>query len=210
MSKPQVNFNVDGIMLVGLLVGVPLIGFIGYKLWGAREVVAAAVDKVNPASPNNFVNQGVEALGQTITGDENWTPGGWAFDWTHNTDGSFRTGSVFDALGAIPIFKPQADAAKIAAEIIPAVNPANPDNVINGGFNRVTQWLTGDDSWTLGGWVYDVTHDDPLTGNSAAINVINPASDKNIINQGFEYLGQKVTGDEIWTLGGWLYGVFNE
>lgn len=210
MSKPQVNFNVDGIMLVGLLVGVPLIGFIGYKLWGAREVVAAAVDKVNPASPNNFVNQGVEALGQTITGDENWTPGGWAFDWTRNTDGSFRTGSVFDALGVIPIFKPQADAAKIAAEIIPAVNPANPDNVINGGFNRVTQWLTGDDSWTLGGRVYDVTHDDPLTGNSAAINVINPASDKNIINQGFEYLGQKVTGDENWTLGGWLYGVFNE
>lgn len=210
MSKPQLNFNVDGIMLVGLLVGVPLIGFIGYKLWGAREVVAAAVDKINPASTNNVVYQGVNGIGSAVTGDENFSLGGWAFDWTHNTDGSFRTGSVFDALGAIPIFKPQADAAKIAAEIIPAVNPANPDNVINGGFNRVTQWLTGDDSWTLGGWVYDITHDNPVTGEKAAVNVVNPASDQNAIYKGVNGVGSYLTGDKDFTLGGWLYGVFNE
>lgn len=201
MSKPQVNLNVDGIMLVGLLVGVPLIAFIGWKIYGARDAIASAVDKVNPASGNNFINQGVESIGQALTGDDSWTLGGWAFDSSHNEDGSFDYGSLWSAIN--PGGGALVDAAK-------AVNPANPDNLINGGFNRVTQWLTGDENFSLGGWVYDVTHDDPLTGKSASINVINPASDKNIINQGFEYLGQKVTGDKDWTLGGWLYGVFNE
>lgn len=195
MSKPQVNLNVDGIMLVGLLVGVPLIAFIGYKLYGAKDAIAAAVDKVNPASSNNFVNQGFEAVGQALTGNDSWTLGGWAYDWTHNADGSFKTESLFD-------FTPLGN--------LNSVNPANPDNVINGGFNRVTQWLAGDDSWTLGGWVYDVTHDNPITGEKAPINAVNPASDQNVIYKGVNSVGSYITGDKDFTLGGWIYGVFND
>ncbi len=206
MSKPQVNLNVDGIMLVGLLVGVPLLGYIGWKMYGAKDAIASAVDKVNPASNNNFVNQGVESIGQALTGDDSWTLGGWAFDWTHNTDGSYRPQAGWDVVGLIPGAGSGLVAIKDAAT---AVNPMNPDNVINGGFNRITQWMTGDENFTLGGWLYDVTHDDPVTGAKAPINVVNPASDKNIINQGVEYLGQKVSGNNSWTLGGWIYDVFN-
>jgi hypothetical protein len=198
MSKPQVNLNVDGIMLVGLLVGVPLLGFIGWKLWGARDAIASAVDKVNPASDKNFVYQGVNSVGSAVTGDENFTLGGWAFDVTHNADGTVNTGSIWDALKFTPLGDVQ------------SINPANPENVINGGFNRVTQWLTGDEDFSLGGWVYDVTHDDPVTGAKAPINVVNPASDQNIIYKGVNGVGSYITGDKDFSLGGWLYGVFNE
>lgn len=200
MSKPQVNLNVDGIMLVGLLVGVPLIAFIGWKIYGAKDAIVGAIDKVNPASSNNFINQGVESIGQALTGNDNWTLGGWAFDSSHNEDGSFDYGSLWSAIN--PGGGALVDAAK-------AVNPANPDNVINGGFNRVTQWLTGNENFTLGGFVYDFTHDDPLTGAKAPINAVNPASDQNIIYKGVNGVGSYITGDDDFSLGGWLYGVFN-
>lgn len=195
MSKPQVNLNIDGIMLVGLLVGVPLIGFIGYKLWGVRDAI---INKVNPASDQNLVYQGVNGIGSAVTGDDSFTLGGWAYDWTHNADGSVNSGSIWDALKLTPM----GDVQKL--------NPANPDNVINGGFNRVGQWLTGDESWSLGGAVYDFTHDNPVTGEKAAVNVVNPASDKNIVYQGVNSVGSYITGDKDFTLGSWLYGVFNE
>jgi hypothetical protein len=132
MSKPQVNLNIDGLMLIGLGVGVPLLGFIGYKIYGARESIAGAVDKVNPASANNFVNQGVESLGQAITGDENFTLGGWAFDWTHNTDGSQRPLAGMYIPGALPGFNFGLMAlVDGASAVAPYVNPANPNNLVN-------------------------------------------------------------------------------
>lgn len=196
MSK--VGVQVDGVMVVGLLVGVPLLAFIGYKLSGAKEVLGAVVDKVNPASDKNLAYQGVNGIGSALTGDSDFTLGGWAYDSTHNSDGSFKTESVWDTFKISPL----GDLQK--------VNPANPDNVINGGFNRVARWATGDEGFTLGGWVYDVTHDNPVTGAKAPINAVNPASDQNVIYKGVNSAGEYLTGDKNFTLGGWLYGVFND
>lgn len=135
MSKPQVNLNIDGLMLMGIGVGVPLLGFIGYKLYGAKEAIVGAVDKVNPASANNFVNQGVESLGQALTGDSSWTLGGWAYEWSHNDDTTVdAAGMGWDILGLgqkLPGFAPVATAAKGAIKAAPYVNPANPNNLIN-------------------------------------------------------------------------------
>ncbi|MEO8805845.1 MAG: hypothetical protein ABI433_07175 [Burkholderiaceae bacterium] len=52
---------------------------------------------------------------------------------------------------------------KVAAAVgdaAQAVNPLNHDNVIAGAANKVGGIIAGDESgnWTLGGWIYDLTH----------------------------------------------------
>jgi hypothetical protein len=50
-----------------------------------------------------------------------------------------------------------------------AVNPASADNLINRAVTAIGEAITGpqspgrnaDGSWTVGAWLYDVTHDDP-------------------------------------------------
>lgn len=42
-----------------------------------------------------------------------------------------------------------------------AVNPLNNENVFYGGVNSVGAELTGDEHFTLGGWLYDLTHGEP-------------------------------------------------
>lgn len=48
-----------------------------------------------------------------------------------------------------------ADAAQAAA---PYVNPASNQNVIYTGINGIGGAVSGEENWTLGGWLYDVTH----------------------------------------------------
>lgn len=135
MSKPQVNVNIDGLMLIGLGIGVPVLGYIGYKLYGAKEAVAAGLDKVNPASQNNFVNQGVNNLGAEISGETDWTLGGWAYEWSHNNDTTVDAGGmawdIAGLFGKLPLFAPVKSAASTAKTVTPYVNPANPNNLIN-------------------------------------------------------------------------------
>lgn len=53
-----------------------------------------------------------------------------------------------------------------AGQALQAVNPINPDNIFNSSVNAVGGALVASDgagknadgSWTLGGWLYDVTH----------------------------------------------------
>ena len=47
-------------------------------------------------------------------------------------------------------------AEKAASDVVDAVNPVNQNNVFYGGVNAVGKKLTGDDSFTLGGWIYEV------------------------------------------------------
>lgn len=180
MSKPQVNLNIDGLMLIGIGVGVPLLGFIGYKLYGAKEAIAGAVDKVNPASQNNFVNQGVESVGQALTGDSNWTLGGWAYEWSHNDDTTVdAAGMGWDIAGLIgklqlPGITPAVQAASAAKKVEPYVNPANPNNLIN----QAVTGAVGDKNMAAAG--------DYFFG---AIDLLNP------FNESDEY-AQKVWGIE--------------
>lgn len=78
-----------------------------------------------------------------------------------------------------------------AQEAAWAVTPWNNDNVIYQTANRPVQWVTGDPNATLGGALYDVTHDGTL----------NPGSTNNVIYRNFTPGGQ--------SLGSWLYDRFN-
>lgn len=42
-----------------------------------------------------------------------------------------------------------------------AVNPVNPDNVFARGVNSVGGAIAGEEDWSLGSWIYDLTHEEP-------------------------------------------------
>jgi len=63
MSRQRVNVNVDGTMVVaGLIVAGALV------LYWKRQAIADALNKVNPASSNNVVNEGVSSVVKNQTG----------------------------------------------------------------------------------------------------------------------------------------------
>lgn len=45
---------------------------------------------------------------------------------------------------------------------VTAVNPASSDNLVNRGVTSIGSTLTGDNGFTVGGWLYDITHSNPL------------------------------------------------
>jgi len=49
------------------------------------------------------------------------------------------------------------------AEAVPYVNPADSRNVVYGGVNAVGAAVTGDSSFSLGSWIYDMTHKSEFT-----------------------------------------------
>jgi hypothetical protein len=52
-----------------------------------------------------------------------------------------------------------------ATVVVEAVNPADPQNIVNRGATAVAAAVTGkpnDGTWSLGTWLYDATHPDPL------------------------------------------------
>lgn len=53
-------------------------------------------------------------------------------------------------------------AGRVVGSAASVVSPTNPENVFYGLVNGVGQGITGRDSFTLGGWLYDLTHpEDP-------------------------------------------------
>jgi len=57
-------------------------------------------------------------------------------------------------IGAIYLFKK--DISNGVAAAGDAITPTNPDNIFASGVDAVGEVLTGDDNFTLGGWIYDV------------------------------------------------------
>jgi len=49
---------------------------------------------------------------------------------------------------------------EVVGDVAEAINPVNPDNIFNEGVNSVGSAISGDDDWSLGGWIYDITHDE--------------------------------------------------
>lgn len=57
--------------------------------------------------------------------------------------------------------------ADVVAETVRTdLNPTNQDNIVNRTFTDGWRNITGNDTWTLGGWVYDLTHT-PYDPNAA-------------------------------------------
>ena len=74
-----------------------------------------------------------------------------------------------------------------AGDALWAVSPTNQDNVIYQTVNGPVEWATGRPGETLGGAVYEVTHN----------GTFNPASTNNVIYRNITPGGQ--------SLGSWLY-----
>lgn len=63
-------------------------------------------------------------------------------------------------------------ASEVADSVIVGVDPTNPSNWINQGVSAIGGAVvsdtgpgrSADGSWSVGAWLYDVTHDDPVTG----------------------------------------------
>ena len=53
-----------------------------------------------------------------------------------------------------------------AATVGNAINPVNPDNIFAGGVNAVGGALSGSSDWSLGSWIYDVTHPNDYDPNA--------------------------------------------
>lgn len=41
------------------------------------------------------------------------------------------------------------------------LNPAHRDNIVNRNFTKIWRGILDDPNWTLGGWIYKVTHPAP-------------------------------------------------
>jgi hypothetical protein len=59
------------------------------------------------------------------------------------------------AVGAWYLSRTAKGAIKDAGQ---AINPVNRDNVFYSGVNSVGEAISGDKNFTLGGWLYDLTH----------------------------------------------------
>jgi len=57
----------------------------------------------------------------------------------------------------------------IGKEIITKdLNPASSENIVNKAVTSAVSGLTGKDE-TLGGWLYDITHDDPVNSSKTSV-----------------------------------------
>ena len=63
-------------------------------------------------------------------------------------------------VGGIGFWYAKRQAAQAANAVGDALNPVSQTNIFNRGANAIVQSLTGDENQTLGGWIYDVTHDE--------------------------------------------------
>ncbi len=96
---------------------------------------------------------------------------------------------VFEAAGEA-VGAAWADVQDVADSVIVGVNPSNPSNWVNQAVSSAGAAVvspTGpgrnaDGSWTLGGWLYDVTHADPV--GPAMVGTSTPADLRTIAARG--------------------------
>lgn len=102
--------------------------------------------------------------------------------------------------------------AELAGDVIARdLNPASADNLVNRAVSNVGASLTGDPNWTLGGAIFDLTHNDPDDpSRNTVLDPVNPASERNVVNQGLQSIGRSISGDSTWTLGGWIYDLTHD
>lgn len=97
-------------------------------------------------------------------------------------------GAAVAGLGlAYMIYRGAEKVVDVAGDAVQAINPMNNDNIINQGAESLYRSVTGSKG-TIGGDIYDVTHDGSL----------NPTSDNNVI---YRNVTDWIGGD----LGGKIY-----
>lgn len=70
---------------VALAVGLGVALAVAYYVSKGARAVGAAIQNgaINPASSNNVVNQGVQAVGAAATGNKDFSLGAWLYEATH-------------------------------------------------------------------------------------------------------------------------------
>ncbi|NIB44754.1 hypothetical protein HBA55_34560 [Pseudomaricurvus alkylphenolicus] len=133
----MINFNLDWKTVAAITVGgVAVFYLIKREAKGAvtavRDAVVESGDILNPVSPNNLANQGVNAVvdivDDGINNDSN-TLGTVVHEVVENVDGD-------------------------------AINPTSSDNLAYRGAGAITEWFTGDDR-PFGVQLYEWFNDEP-------------------------------------------------
>ncbi len=65
-----------------------------------------------------------------------------------------------------------------AKQALETINPVSENNIINQGIEGVGTALSGEPGWTLGGWLYDITH--PVTDIAPTPLTVPPADAESI------------------------------
>lgn len=78
-----------------------------------------------------------------------------------------------------------------AAAVGRAFDPTSSDNLAARGVNAVGAALSGDASWSLGAWFYDVTHDDGQLATPPSSTYPNPGG-----SRGWNHAGESTLGRE--------------
>ncbi|MDZ7939265.1 MAG: hypothetical protein U5M53_13725 [Rhodoferax sp.] len=85
-------------------------------------------------------------------------------------------GAAVLGVGYFALRKVTGAAGGAAAATVDAINPASNTNLVNRAVTAVGGAIVSDTgpgrnadgSWTLGGWLYDITHDDPLAPGASS------------------------------------------
>jgi len=62
------------------------------------------------------------------------------------------------AVAGLYLYSQKGKIAAAAGDVVDSVNPASPENLAYRGVNGIGSTITGDEAFTLGGWIYDITH----------------------------------------------------
>ncbi|MEY8198688.1 MAG: hypothetical protein RPS47_05565 [Colwellia sp.] len=62
-------------------------------------------------------------------------------------------------VGAVGVWYAKNQASEAAGVVGDALNPVNDGNIFNRAVLAVGRKITGNKTWSLGGWLYDITHD---------------------------------------------------
>lgn len=125
-----------------LLIKLAIGGAVAYGVYTAYKSARGGVDAVGATitdTVNAVLHAPVAAYEATISGAHSFG------DWINNT-GESITQARDDAFGYV------------VNNIPNQIKPTSDQNLINQGVNAVGAAVSGSKSWTLGGWIYDVTH----------------------------------------------------
>jgi len=73
-------------------------------------------------------------------------------------DGSAQTILALGGVALVFVLLAENRVKKAVEAAGDAVNPVDKDNIFHSGVNAVGAAVSGKEGWSLGGWVYDVTH----------------------------------------------------
>lgn len=86
-----------------------------------------------------------------------------------NVNADWRLLAVAAGVVAALVYVAKKQVGVAANEIGAAVNPLSTNNIFYGGVNAVGGVVAQDNSWTLGGWLYDALHPNATKADASSL-----------------------------------------